>query len=71
MKAYMGFIIIEFRGKTRTHLLEICFNRQGRYIKIMEFWTKRSSVVLIVPEGEGGGWKALREAFSSILSKAY
>ena len=68
MKAYMGFIR-KFRGKTRTHILKICFNSQGRYIQVMEFVTKRSCAMLVVLErGGGSGWKVLREAISSVLS---
>ena len=48
LKAFMGFIR-KFRGKTRTHLLEICFNKKGRFIKIMEFATNQKCSLIVVP----------------------
>ena len=33
LEASRGFIR-KMRGKTRTHLMEICFNSRGRYMKI-------------------------------------
>ena len=36
LKAHLGFKG-KYRGKTKTHLLEICFNEKGRFIEIMEF----------------------------------
>ena len=66
LKAHLGFNR-KYRGKTKTHLLEICFNEKGRFIKIMKFATNQKSSLVVVPEGEkGGGWKALPEAFSSV-----
>ena len=54
----------KYKGKTKTHLLEICFNEKGRFIKIMEFATNQKSSLVVVLEGEeGGGWKVLLEAF--------
>ena len=66
LEASRGFIR-KIRGKTRTHLMEICFNSRGRFMKITEFVTKRKPLVLVVPEGvKGNGWEALRKAISSI-----
>ena len=63
LKAHLGFNK-KYRGKTKTHLLEICFNEKGRFIKIMEFATIQKSSLVVILEGEkGGGWKALLEAF--------
>ena len=41
LEASRGFIR-KMRGKTRTHLMEICFNGKGRFMKITE---DRKSVV--------------------------
>ena len=61
-----GFIR-KIRGKTRTHLMEICFNSRGRFMKITEFVTKRKPLVLVVPESvKGNGWEALRKTISSM-----
>ena len=47
-----------------THLMEICFNSRGRFMKITEIVTKRKSLVPVVPEVvKGNGWKALRKVF--------
>ncbi|RVX09483.1 hypothetical protein CK203_015263 [Vitis vinifera] len=55
------------RGKTRTHLMEICFNSRGRFMKITEIVTKRKPLVLVVPEGvKGNGWETLRKTISSV-----
>ena len=52
----LGFIQ-KFRGKSRTHLLEVYFNSRGRFIRIMEFVTSRKTTSLIVPKGvKGQGW---------------
>ena len=62
----LGFIQ-KFRGKSRTHLLEVYFNSRGRFIRIMEFVTSRKTTSLIVPEGvKGEGWEALRKSMSSV-----
>ena len=53
LKASRGFIR-KMRGKTRTHLMEICFNSRGRYMKITEIIAKRKPLVLVVPEGVKG-----------------
>ena len=66
LEASKGFIQ-KIRGKTRTHLMKICFNSRGRFMKITKFVTKRKPVVLVVPEGvKGNGWEALRKAISLV-----
>ncbi|RVW77727.1 Transposon TX1 uncharacterized 149 kDa protein [Vitis vinifera] len=66
LEASRGFIR-KMRGKTRTHLMEICFNSRGRYMKITEFVAKRKPLVLVVPEGViGYGWENLRKAIVSV-----
>ena len=66
LEASRGFIR-KMRGKTRTHLMEICFNSRGRYMKITEFVAKRKPLVLVVPEGvKGYGWENLRKAIVSV-----
>ncbi|RVX00013.1 putative ribonuclease H protein [Vitis vinifera] len=66
LEASRGFIR-KIRGKTRTHLMEICFNSRGRFMKITEFVTKRKTLILVVLEGvKGNGWEALRKAISSM-----
>ncbi|RVW78773.1 hypothetical protein CK203_050954 [Vitis vinifera] len=64
--ASRGFIR-KMRGKTRTHLMRICFNSRGRFMKIIEIVAKRKPLVLVVPEGvKGNGWETLRKAISSV-----
>ena len=53
LEASRGFIQ-KIRDKTMTHLMEICFNSRGRFMKITEFVTKRKPLVLVVPEGVKG-----------------
>ncbi|RVW69982.1 putative mitochondrial protein [Vitis vinifera] len=66
LEASRGFIQ-KMRGKTGTHLMEICFNSRGRYMKITEFVAKRKPLVLVVPEGvKGYGWENLRKAIVSV-----
>ena len=66
LEASRGFIR-KIRGKTRTHLMEICFNSRGRFMKITEIATKRKPLILVILEGvEGNGWEALRKAISSV-----
>ncbi|KAJ9685290.1 hypothetical protein PVL29_017350 [Vitis rotundifolia] len=61
-----GFIR-KIRGKTRTHLMEVCFNSRGRFMKITEIGTRRTPLILIVPEGDNGfGWEVLRKAVASV-----
>ena len=66
LEASRGFIQ-KIRDKTMTHLMEICFNSRGRFMKITEFVTKRKPLVLVVPEGvKGNGWEDFRKAISSV-----
>ncbi|RVW76917.1 hypothetical protein CK203_051555 [Vitis vinifera] len=61
-----GFIR-KMRGKTRTHLMEICFNSSGSYMKITEYIAKRKPLVLVVPRGVNGcGWENLRKVIVSV-----
>ena len=53
MKNFMGFNR-KFRGKTRVHLMEVCFNNHGRFIRLSEFASNRKSTFLVIPEGENG-----------------
>ena len=67
MKNFMGFNK-KFKGKTRVHLLEVCFNIHGRFIRLSEFASNRKSTFLVIPEGENGrGWEHLKSALSSML----
>ncbi|RVW47848.1 hypothetical protein CK203_092925 [Vitis vinifera] len=66
VEASRGFVR-KIRGKTKTLLMEICFNNRGRFMKITEFVTKRKPLVLVVPEGvKGKGWEDLRKAILSV-----
>ncbi|KAJ9683164.1 hypothetical protein PVL29_018949 [Vitis rotundifolia] len=66
MEASRGFVR-KIRGKTKTLLMEICFNNRGRFMKITEFVTKRRPLFLVVPEGvKGKGWEDLRKAILSV-----
>ena len=66
LEASRGFIR-KMRGKTRTHLMEICFNSRGRYMKITEYVAKRKPLVLVVPRGVNGcGWENLRKVIVSV-----
>ncbi|KAJ9678127.1 hypothetical protein PVL29_022888 [Vitis rotundifolia] len=67
MKSYMGFNR-KFRGKTRVHLMEVCFNNHGRFITLSEFTSNRKSTFLVIPEGKkGSGWEHLKTTLSSML----
>ena len=67
MKICMGFNI-KFRGKTKVHLLEVCFNVHGRFIRLSEFASNRKSTFLVIPEGDNGrGWELLKSALNSML----
>ena len=62
LEASRGFI-----RKTKTHLMEICFNNRGRFMKITKIVTKRKPLILAVPEGvKGNGWEDLRKAIFSV-----
>ncbi|RVW28232.1 hypothetical protein CK203_083669 [Vitis vinifera] len=66
LEASRGFIR-KMRGKTRTHLMEICFNSRGRYMKITEYVAKRKPLILVVPRGVNGcGWENLRKVIVSV-----
>ena len=66
LEASKGFIR-KIKGKTRTHLMEICFTSRGRFMKITEFVTKRKPLILVVLEGvKGNRWEAFRKAISSV-----
>ncbi|KAJ9701098.1 hypothetical protein PVL29_006446 [Vitis rotundifolia] len=67
MKSYMGFNR-KFGGKSRVHLMEVCFNNHGRFIRLSEFASNRKSTFLVILEGEKGkGWEHLKNALSSML----
>ena len=66
LEASRGFIR-KIKGKTKTHLMEICFNNRGRFMKITEIATKRKPLLLVIPEGvKGNGWEDLRKAIHSV-----
>ena len=66
LEASRGFLR-KIRGKTKTHLMEICFNNRGRFIKIIEIVTKRKPLLLVVLEGiKGNGWEDLWKAILSV-----
>ena len=66
LEASRGFIR-KIKGKTKTHLMEICFNNRGRFMKITEIATKRKPLLLVIPEGvKGNGWEDLRKAILSV-----
>ena len=59
--------IRKMRGKTRTHMMEICFNSRGCYMKIIEYSAKRKPLVLVIPRGVNGcGWENLRKVIASV-----
>ena len=63
----MGFYR-KYRGKSKLHLMEVCFNNYGRFIRLLEFASKRKSTFLVILKGEQGkGWKQLKNALSSML----
>ncbi|KAJ9678140.1 hypothetical protein PVL29_022893 [Vitis rotundifolia] len=67
LKSYMGFNR-KYRGKSRIHLMEVCFNNHGRFIRLSEITSNRKSTFLVIPEGERGrGWEQLKNAFFSML----
>ena len=67
IKSYMSFNR-KFRGKTRVHLMEVCVNNHGRFIRLSEFASNKKSTFLVIPEGEKGrGWEHLKNALSSML----
>ena len=67
MKSHLGFNR-KFRGKCSVHLMEVGFNKHGRFIRISEFTTNKKSSVLIIPEGDKSrGWENFKSALSSML----
>ncbi|RVW69993.1 hypothetical protein CK203_052727 [Vitis vinifera] len=57
----------KFRGENKIHLMEICFNNRGRFMKITEIAIRRKPLLLVIPEGvKGGGWEVLRRAILSV-----
>ncbi|RVW77181.1 hypothetical protein CK203_043307 [Vitis vinifera] len=42
----------KFRGENKIHLMEICFNNRGRFMKITEIATRRNPLLLVIPEGD-------------------
>ena len=69
LKANLGFIQ-KFRGRLRTHLMEICFSCRGRFIRILEFLTGRKATFFIVLEGfKGSGLEALMKSISSVVER--
>ena len=66
LEASRGFIR-KIRGKNKIHLMEICFNNRGRFMKITEIATRRKPLLLVIPEGvKGNGWEVLRKAILSV-----
>ena len=66
LEASRGFIQ-KIRGKNKIHLMEICFNNIGRFMKITEIATRRKPLLLVIPEGvKGNGWEVLRKAILSV-----
>ena len=54
--------------KSSVHLMEVCFNNHGRFIRLSEFVSNRKSTFLVIPEGEKGrGWEKVKSALSSML----
>ncbi|RVW92960.1 Transposon TX1 uncharacterized 149 kDa protein [Vitis vinifera] len=49
-------------GKIRTHLMEICFNNRGRFMKITEIVARRKPLVLVVPEAERASKEMFKES---------
>ena len=66
LEASRGFIR-KIRGKNKIHLMEICFNNRGRFMKITEIATRRKPLLLVIPKGvKGNGWEVLRKAILSV-----
>ncbi|KAJ9680331.1 hypothetical protein PVL29_019600 [Vitis rotundifolia] len=67
LKSYMGFNR-KYRGKSRVHLMEVCFNNHGRFIRLLEFASnKKSTFPLILDRERGRGWEQIKNALSSKL----
>ena len=66
LEASRGFIR-KIRGKNKIHLMEICFNNRGRFMKITEIATRRKPLLIVILEGvKGNGWEVLRKAILSV-----
>ena len=66
LKSHLGFNR-KYRGKSCVHLMEVCFNNHGRFIRISEFTTNRKPTFLVIAEGEKGkGWENLKSTLSSL-----
>ncbi|RVX11607.1 hypothetical protein CK203_015798 [Vitis vinifera] len=66
LKSHLGFNR-KYRGKSCVHLMEVCFNNHGRFIRISEFATNRKPTFLVIAEGEKGkGWENLKSTLSSL-----
>ncbi|KAJ9685011.1 hypothetical protein PVL29_017154 [Vitis rotundifolia] len=66
LKSYMVFNR-KYREKSRVHLMEVCFNNHGRFIRLSEFASNKKSTFLVIPEGEQGkGWEQLKDAISTM-----
>ncbi|RVW85251.1 Retrovirus-related Pol polyprotein from transposon RE2 [Vitis vinifera] len=57
MKSHLGFKR-KYRGKFCVHLMEVCFNNHGRFIRISEFATNRKPTFLMKKE-DNTEWKGL------------
>ena len=67
LKSYMGFNK-KYGGKSNVHLMEVCFNNYGRFIRLSEFTSNRKSTFLVIPEGEKGrGYVQIKSTLSSML----
>ena len=53
LKSYMGFNR-KYRGNSRVHLMKVCFNNHGRFIRLSEFASNRKSSFLVIPEDKRG-----------------
>ena len=51
LKSYMDFNR-KYKGKSNVHLMEVCFNNHGMFIRLSKFTSNRNSTFLVIPEGE-------------------
>ena len=65
-----GFIR-KFKGRSRTHLVETCFNSRGRYIRISEFITNRKYSLIVPNDVKGRGWEALWKSIFSMSESPF
>ncbi|RVW47871.1 hypothetical protein CK203_092902 [Vitis vinifera] len=72
LKSHLGFNR-KYRGKSCVHLMEVCFNNHGRFIRISEFATNRKPTFLVIAEGEKGKdcgkWVEVGRAVARSLGK--